>query len=207
GLGVPVFLIPRAFVSGEVTMYQLGFRSLRRTGLAVALTVLLTGASVALYNPFGMDRSAFAVAFLFLLPTGIASVMICWVLVGTHVQALVRGGGAITSISVGVIITGILFGLTSRVQFPGAGMTDTLFWYISAGIVAAIFFFAVRDVWASGIVVTGVFVYLAAGQLDTTILHQSFTVISLAAVVSIGVLAGVHWYLSRNFVTIPVPVG
>lgn len=206
GLVVPVFLMRRAFVAGDVTMFHLGFRSLHRTGLAVVLTVLIIGAAVALANPFGTDRSAFALAFLLLLPTGIASVMICWVIAGTHIQALVRDGGVLPSISVGVVVTGILFGLTSRAQFPGAGTPDTLLWYISAGILMAIFFFAVRDVWAASVAVTGCLVFLTAGWLDAALLRQSTPVILLAALVTTGVLALVHWYLSRHYVTIPVPV-
>jgi hypothetical protein len=131
--------------------------------------------------------------------------MICWVLVGTHVQALVRNGGAFLSISFGVVVTAILFGLTSLVQFPGAGSQDTLFWYIFAGIMSAIFFFSVRDVWAACVAVTGVLVYLLAGRFDITLLHQVFPFIALSAVITVGILAVVHWYLSRNYVTIPVP--
>jgi hypothetical protein len=196
----------RAFVGGDVTMFHLGFRTLHRTGLAVVLTAFILGAAVALANPFGTDRSAFAMAFLILLPTGIASVMICWVVAGTHIQALVRDGGVLPSISVGVVVTGILFGLTSRAQFPDAGTPDTLFWYICSGILLAVFFFAVRDVWAASVAVTGCLVYLAAGWLDPSLLQQSFPVILLASLLTIGVLALVHWYLSRHYVTIPVPV-
>jgi hypothetical protein len=205
GLVVPVVLMRRAFMSGTVNMLQFGFRSLRRTILAAVLTGLIVCAAVALRNPFGSDRSAFAAAFLLLLPTGIASVMICWVLVGTHAQALVRNGGALVSISAGVVVTAILFGLTSLVQFPGAGSQDTLFWYISAGIIAAIFFFSVRDVWAASVAVTGILVYLVAGRFDTARLHQVFPFITLSAVITSVVLVIVHWYLSRNYVTIPVP--
>jgi hypothetical protein len=204
GLAVPVVLMRRTFMSGAVNMFQFGFRSLRRTALAVALTFLVVCAAVALQNPFGTDRSAFAAAFLLILPTGAASVMICWVLVGTHVQALVRNGGALMSISAGVVVTAILFGLTSLVQFPGGGSQDTLFWYIFAGIITAIFFFSVRDVWAACVAVTGVLVYLLAGRFDTVILHQAFPCISLSAVITMGILAVIHWYLSRNYVTIPV---
>ncbi len=205
GLVVPVILIRRAFMSGAVNMFQFGFRSLHRTILTAALTGLVVCAAVSLQNPFGTDRSAFAAAFLLLLPTGIASVMICWVLVGTHVQALVRDGGALVSISVGVVITAILFGLTSPVQFPGAGSQDGLFWYISAGIIMAIFFFSVRDVWAACMAVTAVLDYLVAGRFDSARLHQIFPFISFSAVITVVILAIIHWYLSRNYVTIPVP--
>jgi hypothetical protein len=205
GLVLPVFLMRRAFVSGAVNMFQFGFRSLRRTVFAGSLTVLLLCAAVALQNPFGADRSAFAAAFLLLIPVGVSSVMVCWVLAGTHVQALVRFGGALTSISVGVVVTAILFGMTSLVQFPGAISPDTLFRYLSVGLLAAVFFFSVRDVWAACVAVTAGLVYLVAGRLDVVLLHEALPAISASAIIIIGVLAIIHWFLSRRYVTVPVP--
>jgi len=205
GLVLPVFLMRRAFISGAVNMFQFGFRSLRRTVFAGSLTVLLVCAAVALQNPFGADRSAFAAAFLLLLPAGASSVMVCWVLAGTHIQALVRFGGAPISISIGIVMTAILFGLTSLVQFPGAVSPDTLFRYLSLGLLAAVFFFSVRDVWAACVAVTGGLVYLVAGRLDAVLLHEALPAISVSAIIITGVLAIIHWFLSRRYITVPVP--
>lgn len=205
GLIVPVILIRQAFITGHVNMHQLGFRSLRRTLLMVVLTAIIVWGGVVLQNPFGTDRTAFATAFLLLLPTGIASIMVCCVLIGTHVQSLVRDSGMLVSIPVGVIVTGIFFGLTSLVQFPGMATPDTHFRYITAGILVAIFFFAVRDVWAATIAVTGCLVWLSAGWLDTGLLNQSFSPIVLSSCIATGFLVVVHWHLSRHYVTIPVP--
>jgi len=205
GLVLPVVLTRRSFVSGAVNMFQLGFRSLRRTALACTLTILVLYAAVAYQNPFGVDRSAFAAAFLLLIPAGVSSVMICWVFAGTHVQAFVRGGGAPASISVGIVVTAILFGLTSQVQFPGTISPDTLYWYLAFGLIAAIFFFAVRDVWATSVAVTGGLVYLVGGWLDPALIRQAMPAIWVSAVITVGVLAGIHGYLSRHYVTVPVP--
>lgn len=205
GLVLPVVLVRRAFVSGAVNMFQLGFRSLRRTIFAGALTVLVVCALVALQNPFGPDRSAFAVAFLLLLPTGVSSVMVCWVLAGTHIQAFVRGGGAPVSISVGTVVTAILFGLTPLVQYPGATSPELFFRSISLGLLAAFLFFGLRDVWASSMAVTGGLVYLAASQLDRVYLHAALPAISVSALITVSVLVGIHFFFSRRYVTVPVP--
>lgn len=205
GIVLPVFLMRRAFVAGAVNMYQLGFRSLRRTMSAGMVTVLLLCAAVSLQNPFGADRSAFAAAFLLLLPMGVSSVMVCWVLAGTHIQALVRSGGAPVSISVGVVWTAILFGLTSQVQFPGTVSPDMLFRYLSLGLLGSVFFFSVRDVWAACVAVTGGLVYLVAGQLDVGLIQQVMPAISASALITIGILAAIHWHMSRYYVTVPVP--
>ncbi|MDD1686508.1 hypothetical protein [Methanoregula sp.] len=205
GIVVPVMLVRRAFFTGDINMHQIGFRSLRRTLLMTSLTLLLVWAAVALQNPFGTDRFSFAVVFLQFLPTGIAMVMTCWVLAGTHVQAYVRNGGVLHSICTGVIVTGILSGLSFVALNPGVGIPGSLVLYFSFGILAAIFFFAVRDVWATSVAVTGGLVWLMAGRADTTTIVPVFPAISAAAVLTTGILAIIHWHLSRHYVTIPAP--
>jgi len=206
GIVIPVLIIRKSFVYGDVTMFHLGFRSWYRTVLGVVLTLLVIGLVSTLQNPFGTDKSAFFLAFLLLLPTGIATVMICWVLVGTHIQALVRSGGALLSIPVGVAITAILFGLASKAQFPVATTPDTLFWHIVAGMAAAVFFFIVRDVWSTAVFITGELVYLLVGWFSVSGLYPVYSAILISAEISVGVLIVIHWYLSRHFLTIPAPV-
>jgi len=206
GIVIPVLIIRKSFMGGDVTMHQLGFRSGYRTVLAVVLTFLVIGLATTLHHPSGPDTPAFFLAFLLLLPTGIATVMICWVLVGTHIQALVRGGGALLSIPAGVAITAILFGLASKAQFPAVTTPDTLFWYIVAGMAAAVFFFLVRDVWSTAVFVTGELVYLMAGWYSVSGLYPVYSVVLISAAVSVGVLIMIHWYLSRHFLTIAAPV-
>lgn len=206
GLVAPVILIRRAFVTGDVNMHQIGFRPLRRTFLMVVLTAVIIWAAVILHNPFGTDRFAFVVLFLQFIPTGIAMVMTCWVLIGTHIQAYVRDGGVYLSITLGVILTGILFALAAFALYPGVREAGALVPFLSLGFLAAIFFFAVRDVWAASIAVTGALVWLMAGQVDAPPLITAVPVISAAAALAIGVLAFVHWHLYRHYVTIPAPV-
>jgi len=206
GIVIPVLIIRKSFVHGDVTMFHLGFRSWYRTVLGIVLTLLVIGLVSTLQNPFGTDKSAFFLAFLLHLPTGIATVMICWVLVGTHIQALVRSGGALLSIPVGVAITAILFGLASKAQFPIVTTPDTLFWHIVAGVAAAVFFFLVRDVWSTAVFVTGELVYLLAGWFSVPGLYPVYSAILISAAISVGVLILIHWYLSRNFLTIPAPL-
>jgi len=119
GILVPVVRVRAAFLSGAVNMFQIGLRSLRRTVAAVSLTAL------ALYTVFvfsfmtgrGMDRGTAAMLFLLLLPTAIAAVMLCWVLVGTHVQASVRSGGIVVSVLAGVLLTTLVFAIAMTVIF------------------------------------------------------------------------------------------
>ncbi len=204
GTIVPLLCVRTAFVSGTINLFQIGFRSVRRTITACTLTGIICYGAVILLNPYGTDRFAFVHAFLFLLPGAIASVMICWVLAGTHVQAFVRGGGMVVSISVGIMVTALLFGMTTFAYFPAAIRQDIFFSFVSIGIIAAVFFFAVRDVYSTSLVVGVCSVFAIADHISLQYL-QDTVYIWMNAILAIGVLAGIHLYLSRNYVTLEIP--
>ncbi len=205
GSVVPLFLIRRSFLSGAVNLFQIGFRSARRAVLICAVTLAICSVAVVLFIPPGMDSQSFFRVFLLLLPTGVASVMVCWVLVGTHVQALVRGSGALASICAGVVVTSLLFGIVPLVQTPGVLPQEMTLWHIGSGIIAALFFFSVRDVYATSIVATVLMVFPVTAGSGIIYPGYAMTPVLLSAAISLGTLIGIHWYLSRNFVTIAVP--
>ena len=206
GIGAPLLYIRTNFISGAVNMFHIGFRSVRYTFLACALTCGISYFTVILFNPFGTDRLAFLNAFLLLLPGAIASVMVCWVLMGTHVQALVRSGGAIISISVGIMVTAVLFGMTTFVYFPAVLQQDALISSVSIGIIAAFFFFAVREVYATTVVVAVCSVFAVADRINPFYVRNTVPLVWMSAVLTVCALIGIHLYLSRNFMTLKIPV-
>jgi hypothetical protein len=205
GIVAPLLYIRNTFISGAVNMFQIGFRSLRYTLLACVLTCSIGYGAVIFFNPFGADRFAFLNAFILLLPGAIASVMMCWVLMGTHVQAFVRSGGAILSISVGIMVTTVLFGITTFVFFPAVLQQDVLFLSVIIGIIAAFFFFAVREVLATIVVVAVCSVFTMADRINPSYVQNAVPYVWISAVLAVIVLMSIHWYLSRNYVTIRIP--
>lgn len=206
GIIIPVALVRQAFLMGDVNMHQLGFRPLKRTLLMVILTILVIWLAVVLQNPFGSDRMAFLSAFVLLLPTGIASAMVCYVLIGTHVQAFVRERGVLVAILAGSFVSGLIFSLTLPAHMPGAATPEIAIRFLSAGIIAALFFFAVRDVWAVSLVVTGSLVWLLSEWLEPTTYASLFATLGAAAALTVLTLAAIQWYLSRHYMTIVAPV-
>jgi hypothetical protein len=207
GMIIPILCIRKAFVTGAVNMFQIGFRTVRRTILASSFAGAIVFGMILLFNPFGQDRFAFANAFLLLLPTAAASVMVCWVLAGTHVQAFVRSSGAVISIATGVLVTSLLFALATLAGSPSIPREGTIFWPICIGMGGALFFFAVRDVYATVILVAGAGVFSEAGMVDPVYLHGTHPGIYLSSLLAVAVLIAIHSYLSRNYATILVPVG
>ena len=205
GMILPLLCIRKAFISGAVNMFQIGFRSFRRTILAGVLTCIIGYGAVIIFSPFGTDRLMFANAFLLLLPGAIASVMICFVLIGTHIQAFVRSGGALLSLSLGIMVTAMLFGMTIFAYFPAVMVKDTVFVVVGVGIIAGLFFFAVRDVYATTIVVGGCSVFIYADRINPQYLHNAVPGVWISAGLAACSLIGIHLYLARNFTTIRIP--
>jgi hypothetical protein len=204
GIVAPLLYIRNSFISGAVNMFQIGFRSLRYTLLTCVLTCSIGYGAVILFNPFGSDRFAFANAFILLLPGAIASVMMCWVLMGTHVQAFVRSGGAIISLSVGIAVTTVLYGITTFVYFPAVLRQDALFSSVILGIIVAFFFFAVRDVYATSLVVAVCSVLTMADRINPLYLQNAVQYVWISSGLAVCALIIIHGYLSRNFVTIKI---
>lgn len=207
GILFPLILIRKAFVTGAVNMFQIGFRPLRRTLLACSVTFGIILIATGAFSPFGADRAAFAGAFLLLLPGSAAAVMVCWVLLGTHIQAAVRAGGVLLSISTGVIITGILFAASALAADPSLRDSGPFFWPLFTGLVAALFFFAVRDIYATILVVDAAGVFASPGTFSVQSLHGIAPVVGAISLAVIAVLVSVHIWLSWHYATICVPAG
>lgn len=205
GMIIPLIFIRKTFVSGAVNMFQIGFRTVRRTVLACCFAGAIFFGIILFFNPFGADRTAFANAFLLVLPTAAATVMVCWVLAGTHVQAFFRTGGAAISISTGVVITSLLYAASVLAAGLSYRQYDTLFWPVIVGIVAALFFFAVRDVYATVILVACSDVLLGSGVFDPGILQRVPPGIYESALLAVMVMVAIHIWLFRNYATIIVP--
>jgi hypothetical protein len=205
GIVAPLLYIRKTFISGAVNMFHIGFRSLRYTFLTCFLTCSICYGAVLIFNPFGNERFAFLNAFILLLPSAIASVMMCWVLMGTHVQAFVRSGGAIVSISIGIMVTTVLFGVTTFAYFPAFPQQDMIFSSVIIGIIAAIFFFAVREVYATILVVAICSVFTLADRINPFYVQNAVPYVWMSAVLAVSVLMGIHLYLSRNYMTLKIP--
>jgi len=201
GIIIPLIRIRAAFLSGAVNMFQIGLRSLRRTVIAVFLSALAGYACLALITPPGTRVALPGTAFL-LLPTAIAAVMICWVFVGTHIQAYVRTGGILVSVCTGTIVTAVLFAVAMTVFFPGDIVRESFLVYLLLGVLAALFFFAVRDLYAVIVIVSLGLAVIMGPAIDASYLQISQPVGYLCGLFTLAVLIGTHVYFSLHYTTI-----
>jgi len=206
GIAVPVVCLRSAFISGAVNMFQIGFRSPRRAILVTVFTGLIGYLCLITFTPYGVHRLALFNMLMLVLPVAIAGVMVCWVLIGTHVQAYVRRGGAVSSIIAGVIVTGIIFGLSSVVHSQLLNQPDDLLSMTIVGLASAVFFFSIRDVYASSLFVAFGIMVVVFQRIDPAYGDTVIPLVYGTAALSLLCLLGSHYYLYRNFFTIRLPV-
>ncbi len=205
GMIIPVYCIRESFITGAVNMFQLGFMPVRRTFYACALTTVFGYIAMVLLSPFGTDESAFGYAFLLLLPTAIASVMVCWVLLGTHVQAFVRNRGTVLSIVAGSLVTAWLFCIISFAHSPPVHQQSAMTLFLVLGLAAALFFFAVRDVYAASIFVAFGLTFVMADCIGVYSTQAMMPGVYGSAILVVITLMGIHLYFVRNFKTVKLP--
>ncbi len=207
GIIVPIIRIRPAFLSGAVNMFQIGFRSARRTAAAVSLTfigVYIIFVSTGVLGE-SIGRTEAGALFLLLLPTAIAAVMICWALVGTHIQAYVRGEGIVISIFAGTLVTALIFAFSLSILFAGPDFREIFFGLFIAGGISALFFLAVRDIYATTVVVTSCLMVLVNSRIDPGYLSPFSPVVALCGILTTAVMAGVHLHFSRHYTTVMLP--
>jgi hypothetical protein len=205
GLFVPVICLRPAFMSGAVNMFQIGFRSVRRTILVVLLTALFCYFCLIAFTPVGVRRIAVFNMAALLAPPAVASVMVCWVIAGTHVQAFVRSSGAAVSIIVGILVTAVLYGGSFAAHSPPFNRADAFILLTGIGIVTAAFFFSVRDIYATSVFLTCAAMVFMWQGVDPVYLNEPVPLVYAAAALSLLCLTMCHLYLAKRFTTIIIP--
>jgi len=205
GIAVPVILMRSAFISGAVNMFQIGFRSPRRAILATVFTALIGYFSLITFTPYGVHRLALFNTLALMIPVAVASVMVCWVLIGTHVQAYVRSCGTVSSIIAGVLVTGIAFGISSLARSPPLNQPDDLLIMTVLGLASALFFFSIRDVYASSLFVAFGIMAAVFQRIDPLYGDTVLPLVYETAALSVLSLLISHYYLYRNFITLRLP--
>jgi hypothetical protein len=103
------------------------------------------------------------------------------------------------------MVTTVLFGVTTFAYFPAFPQQDMIFSSVIIGIIAAIFFFAVREVYATILVVAICSVFTLADRINPFYVQNTVPYVWMSAVLAVSVLMGIHLYLSRNYMTLKIP--
>ncbi|WP_255198468.1 hypothetical protein [Halorarius litoreus] len=168
--------VVREFVASDVaTPRAFGFRTASRTAVGVLLAGVLGVAVYLLQQPPSTDPIVVLNAFAQVLPVSIAEVVVCWVVVGGSVAALLRRRGMNDLLANGLalVVASVLFGVYHVAHSPPFNTLEMVGLLTVVSVGTGLFYFGGGSVYGALVfhnflALFGVTTALAeAGQLGT----------------------------------------
>lgn len=138
-------LLVREFVDAEfASRAQLGFRSVPRTLVAVLLAGIIGFTLYAFQQPPTTDPVVVMNVFAQVLPISIAEVVVCWVVVGGSVAALLRSRGVNDYLARGsaLVLASVLFGVYHFAHSPPFNSLEMVGLLTVVGVGTGVIYFA-----------------------------------------------------------------
>ena len=198
-------LLVREFVDSEFTSRaELGFRSIPRTLVAVLLAGTIGFALYALQQPPTTDPVVIMNVFAQVLPVSIAEVVVCWVVVGGSVAALLRSRGLNQYLARGsaLVLSSVLFGVYHFAHSPPFNSLEMVGLLTVVGVGTGLIYFVGGSfygalVFHNFMALFGIVSSLAdTGQLGTY--QQPLVPLLVTALVALVTLVGMERLLVRR---------
>ncbi|WP_380676346.1 type II CAAX prenyl endopeptidase Rce1 family protein [Salinigranum sp. GCM10025319] len=198
GTVLALWLVREFVAAGFSTRERLGFRSPRRTLVAVFLAGVLGLALYVVQHPPSTDPIVVLNAFAQVLPVSIAEIVVCWVLVGGSVLALLRKRGTNEPLSkaIALVVSSVLFGVYHLAHSPPFNTPEMIGLLTGVGVVTSLFYFVGQAAYGALVLhnflaLFGVTSALAeAGQLGTY--QEPVVPLLVTAAVSLTVLVSME---------------
>lgn len=191
--------IMRSSLAHELTsLDQIGFRSLRRTLIAIVLGLMGGFALFLVLGPPSLEPMVVSNAFIQALPVTVAEILICWVVIGANIEGVTKRWGRIVAIALAVIAADVTFGLYHFGHSAPFNQWNMVFLLMAVGIVTSLVYFLGRDVYATIIVHNFLAMKGVMGSIDLTIFRQPLIPLYVLFVLSIVALVAVHIWLHRR---------
>jgi hypothetical protein len=149
GFGVAMWALQTFVVSNITSTKQLGFRSLKRTVIAVLIAFAAGGGLFLLQNPPSLNPLVLFNGFAQVLPVSIAEVVVCWAVIGGGFEAWGRSKGNVIGIIVGIVAANFLFGIYHYAHSAPFNQTWMVFFLMIPGLVTSLVYFLGRDIYAA----------------------------------------------------------
>lgn len=152
--------IPSKFVSAK----QMGFQQVSRRFIIVLVMSGLLGFGLFMFQrPVSLNPIIIANVFSQTLPTSIAEVVVCWVVVGASFESLLLPSGKnqselkaknkkatnVTAIIVGGVVATVLFGVYHFAHSPPFNQLNTVLFLMIPGALTSIVYFVGRNIYAT----------------------------------------------------------
>lgn len=198
GTVAAAWVLRSLLISGLVTLEQLGFRPPGRTLFAVVIAAVVGVGIFLLQKPVSLEPVVLLNAFAQVLQTSIAEVLVCWVAVGTSVEALTRGKSRVISLLVAILATDLLFGIYHFAHSAPFNQPQVAFLLMIPGLATSLVYFLGRDVYATVLFHNYLGMTGVMRSVDLSFFQQPLYPIYILTFISIIGLVGMHIFLLVN---------
>ncbi len=191
--------IMRSSLAHEFTsLEQIGFRSLRRTLIAIVLGLIGGFGLFLVLGPPSLEPLVVSNVFIQALPVTIAEILVCWVVIGANTEAATRRWGLVVAIVLGIVAADVSFGLYHFGHSAPFNQWNMVFLLMVVGIITSLVYFLGRDVYAAIIVHNFLGMKGVMGSIDLAIFRQPLVPLYVLVVLSVVALVSVHYWLAHG---------
>jgi hypothetical protein len=208
GIGGSALVIRLVSRAGTVSTERAGFRGLGHAAIAVLIGAVLGFGIYALQGAPTWNPVLLINAYAQVLVGSIAEILVCWAVIGSVSQALLRDSGRWVSLILAALMASVFFGLYHFGHSPPFNTVALVVFLSVIGLLTSVFFFASRDVYGTiafhnFLGITGVIGALeSSGNL--AVFERPIIPLLAMAVVAIALLIAAH-VLWLNSGTAPTP--
>jgi hypothetical protein len=196
GIGGSVLVVRALSSMGTISPRRAGFQGLTHAALTIVVGAALGFGFYAVQGPPTFEPVISLNAYAQVLVVSVAEVLVCWAVVGSVSESLLRGKGGWTSTILAGLIASVLFGVYHFAHSPPFNTMGFVFLLTAVGLVTSVFFFVSRDVYGTIAFhnFLGIFGVIQALESSGTLESFERPVIPLLviAVVTIALLVATH---------------
>ncbi len=149
GIGLAVWTL-RMFVGSNIAgIKQMGFRSGKRTIIAVVLAVVAGGGLFLLQGPPSLNPLVLFNGLAQVLPVSMAEILVCWAVIGISFETWGKSKGKVVGVIVGIVAANFLFGVYHYAHSAPFNQTWMVFFLMAPGLVTSLVYFLGRDIYAA----------------------------------------------------------
>jgi hypothetical protein len=209
GIGGSALVIRFLFRTGAISIQQAGFRGIGHAVIAVVIGGVVGFLLYVLQGAPTLNPTVIINAYAQVLVGSVAEVLVCWAVVGSVAESLLRDGcRRWVSVILAAFIASVLFGVYHFAHSPPFNTVGTVVFLSVIGLVTSAFFFITRDVYGTIAFHNFLGIFGVIGALKASGNLASFErpiiPILIMAVVAIVVLIAMH-VLWLNAGSAPTP--
>jgi hypothetical protein len=198
GMIIAAAVIRYSLKSGNVTLPQLGFRSMKRTLATIVIAGIVGYILFIFQEPPSTNPIVILNAYSQVLVVSIAEIVVCWAVIGAIFESTVKEKSKIFSIVIGIIVASLAFGFYHYAHSPPFNTLSMVLKLTLVGIVTSLVYFLGRDIYATIIFhnFLGTLGVMQAADL-TRLTEPAYSLITMGTI-SLLILVGIHIVLART---------